>query len=282
MLDMLKMVRKDVPPLKLVLRTNFTMPLNEEVLLSISEAFDELVASMDGTEESHNARRGDGSYEKLMKTLEAYSQLSKSDCAVRKNYTMAELSLASVMRTSDIASSLGDHVRSVARNLGIKRIRFRPILPIGRAEDWDEPPTSEALGGFVDPIDLMKSGFQPVKSCGLGQNLYVEPSGEFFPCYAYHRPHSYLGNVIKDGLESVVVSDKFMSLRRHTVDTNSKCHSCIMRYLCGGACRAWGGEQAQHDLDAPPKECSGLRERAENLYNEALKYLGLMKGLKWT
>lgn len=184
-----------------------------------------------------------------------------------------ELSIATVMRAVDIQGEPGRDVRRLADRLGIRRVRFRPVLPLGRARDWPEPPTSEALSAHADPRDLVVNGFRPVASCGFGQNLYVEPSGAAFPCYAYHPRHAILGNVIGGGLGAVLASPAFRDLGSHTVDTNPRCRECEVRYLCGGACRAWGGEGAQHDLDAPPPECAGLRSRAMILFNAARDYL---------
>jgi uncharacterized protein len=125
----------------------------------------------------------------------------------------------------------------------------------------------------ADPMDLIEDGFHPIASCGLGQNLYVEPSGETFPCYAYHRPHVFLGNAVHMGLLAILHAERFHDLSRHTVDTNPKCVACDLRYLCGGACRAWGGSACQHNLDAPPPECLGLRARAGKLLAAAAAYL---------
>jgi len=91
------------------------------------------------------------------------------------------------MRSAEIQGEPGQSVRELARRLGVRRTRFRPLLPLGRAKDWPEPPTSEALGAHADPMDLIENRFRPVSSCGLGQNLYVEPSGESFACYAAGR-----------------------------------------------------------------------------------------------
>ena len=59
----------------------------------------------------------------------------------------------------------------------------------------------------------------------------------------------------------------------HSVDTNLKCRVCEVRYLCGGACKAWGGEVSESDLDAQPPDCSRLRENAERLLRAAEDYL---------
>lgn len=273
MLSVLTSLRRRISPARLALRSNFTMPLNDSDLALIAGAFDQLIVSVDGGLEEHDLRRGTGTYAKLMVNLEAYAENYNGSTNRSSGLPNAELSLATVLRVSDIRSDTVGQVRMLSACLGVRHTRFRPILPLGRAQDWEEPPTSEALGSHMDPDTIIESGFHPVTSCGIGQNLYIEPSGDSFPCYAYHRHHAYLGNVILNGLETVINSDTFNSLRCHTVDSNHKCRVCEVRYLCGGACRAWGGEEAQRDLDAPPMECYGLRKRAGELYAEAVRYL---------
>ncbi len=273
MLAMLAKARAWTAPMNLVLRTNFALPLDEEDLRRIAAAFDQVVASVDGNQQTHDARRGPGTYTATVRNLEAYNLTIRNPPSALRN--PAELSLACVMRTADIQGEPGLAVRELAQRLGINRIRFRPLLPLGRAANWDEPPVSESLGAHAAPLDLIENGFHPVSSCGLGQNLYVEPSGESFPCYAYHQSHSLLGNVVDRGLAAILQAGPFQELSRHTVDTNSHCRVCAVRYLCGGACRAWSGEACQYDLDAGPAECDGLRSRATMLLGVAIRYLQL-------
>ena len=258
-----------IHPLILVLRTNLALPLSETELREIAGAFHEVVVSIDGDQAAHDARRGAGSYDASVSNMETYGRLAECGSGA------AELSIAAVLRKEEIEGAQGWAVRQLAERLHVRRTRFRPLLPLGRAAEWEEPPQSEALGGYLDPMETIESGFLPVASCGMGQNLYVEPSGESFPCYAFHRRHAYLGNVIANGLAGVIGTERFRDLRRHTVDTNPTCRECDYRYLCGGACRAWGGESAQHDLDAPPGECGGLKQRAVNLFHAAWEYLEL-------
>ena len=269
LLDALYDARSWAAPMNLVLRTNLAMPLSGEELRRIALAVDQVVVSVDGSPETHDARRGTGSYAAAARNLEAYVELAG------EMRSAGELSLATVMRSADIQGEPGEAVRGLAARLGIRRVRFRPLLPLGRAADWDEPPTSEALGAHADPMELIEARFHPVASCGLGQNMYVEPSGDSFPCYAYHQPHAYLGNVLELGLNSVLESPRFQDLSGHTVDTNLKCCTCEVRYLCGGACRAWGGQSTQSNLEAPPPECDSLNRRAAALLAAALQYLAI-------
>jgi uncharacterized protein len=246
LLTMLNRIKPKVGPMNLVLRTNLAMRLTDAEINIIAGAFHQIVASIDGTREAHDQRRGEGSYEATIINMENYQRIAKSIPRA------AELSIATVMPSDQIQRESGRSVMEVALRLGVRRTRFRPLLPLGRAINWKQRPQSEALGAYLDPCRLIENGFTPVATCGIGQNLFVEPSGESFPCYAYHQTHTLLGNVIENGLNSILESERFKDLSRHSVDTNYKCRRCEYRYLCGGACRAWGGDATQRDLDAPP------------------------------
>jgi hypothetical protein len=49
-----------------------------------------------------------------------------------------------------------------------------------------------------------------------------------------------------------------------------------LRYLCGGACRAWNRRPSysQTDLGVPPTDCTALHARARSLLLSALDHLG--------
>jgi hypothetical protein len=66
--------------------------------------------------------------------------------------------------------------------------------------------------------------------------------------------------------------ERFTRLRGCTVDTIEKCRDCELRYLCGGACRAWGNRDETDPNTAPP-ECSHLQKRAYELIEAAQNYL---------
>ena len=251
--------------MRIVLRTNFALPLADDELTAIAGAFDQVVVSIDGTREAHDVRRGTGSYDAALGNMERFQVLALP--------SRAELSLSTVMAMAEVGGAQEIAVRKLAKQLGIRQTRVRPLLPLGRAADWDPAPTLEAVPPRWSAIGQIEEGFWPVSTCGLGQNLYVDPNGEVFPCYAFRRPHTRLGNVLQQGLAAILDSTGCLDLARHSVDTNLKCRQCDVRYLCGGVCKAWGNEVNQRDLDAPPPDCSSLRERAERLLRAAEDYL---------
>jgi len=250
--------------IKLVLRTNLTGDYSDDFLKKLSTSFDQIVVSVDGNEKTHDQRRGMGSYKNMRNNITRYQNLFRETEG-------AELSLSCVMNKDDIKGAPGAAVRELGDELRIKRLRFKPLLPLGRAEEYSNPPVSEAVNAHINPSELLKQKVQAKQSCGLGQNLYIEPSGDSFPCYAYHKPHSLLGNVFKTGLSNIISSAEFQKLGSYDVDHIEKCKTCEYRYLCGGACRAWSGEDGQNKLDAAPIECDGLKNRAREIITEAYK-----------
>jgi uncharacterized protein len=268
MLDALSALRKAVKPLLTVLRTSLVLPADDALLHKISECADQVVVSIDGDEETHDARRGKGSYARTLANLERLAALRGP----------SELSLATVLPLRLLQGQPGDSVRALAKRLGIRRTRFRPILPIGRALESQPDATPDTLWGYLDPSDIVAYGFNPVMSCGIGHNLYVEPDGAAYPCYAWHSPASKIGRINSPpGLAGVIRTPAFQKLRRHNVNTNLRCSKCNLRYLCGGACRAWNRQrpQEQNDLDAPPPDCGPLFQRARQLFEQALEQLDI-------
>ncbi len=253
--------------MKLTLRTNFFGDFAAEFFEMIGAAFDKIVVSIDGTEDMHDDRRGKGTYRKSVANIRQYLELRSA------NSSMSVLGLASILRSDDINGEAGWSVRDLASKLGITRVKFRPILPLGRAANWDEPLMAEGLQQHVSSKEMLESDFHPLTSCGIGQNLYIEPDGKTYPCYAYHRPHTLLGNASEIHLSTILSSDKFRLLQNCTVNTMDKCRDCEYRYLCGGACRAWGDETNQDDLFAAPPNCDHLKKRAEKLVEASFEYL---------
>lgn len=269
-------LRTEVKPLVTVLRTSLAVPLSADLAARIAGAVDKVIVSIDGGEADHDARRGAGCYARTVANLRALVAAEGP----------AEVALTATMSQQGAAGPRGSAVRGLARELGIRRVHFRPLLPLGRAGDAAAELAPEAHWAYLGAKEAVAYGMSPAASCGIGQNLYVEPTGEAFPCYAWCDGDWRLGNVCDaGGLAGVVVGERFRDLATHTVATNQRCRDCAVRYLCGGICRAWAGP-ANADLDAPVA-CGGLQQRGWQLVGAALKQVGVppevwaAAGLPW-
>lgn len=250
----------------LVLRTNLTGTFTDEELLSLADAFDQVVVSIDGNEQTHDARRGAGTYRIAVENCRRYAALT----AGRRK--AGELSLAAVLSAAEINGEPGQSLRRLGDELHVPRVRFRPVLPLGRAAESDELPISECINQHEPVEEILRRPFLPRLSCGIGQNIYICPDGRAYPCYAWQTEHSYLGNVAELGLEAVMNGPLFTRLTGCTVDTMDRCRDCELRYLCGGACRAWGNREEVDPNTAPP-QCDHLQKRIRELLRAAEEYL---------
>ena len=267
LLDALADLRQEVKPMLTVLRTSLALHLHEALLGRLSRSTDQVVVSVDGDRQTHDARRGKGTYDLTVANLRALAGQGGN----------TDISLAAVLPPAQVTGPPGDSVRALAEELGIRRTHFRPLLPLGRAAGPAPGIVPDTLWGHIEPAEMVNRGFTPTASCGIGQNLYIEPDGAAYPCYAWHGERWRLGS-IRDagGLTGILAADAFHALGQHTVDTNRACRECPLRYLCGGACRAWNRRPGhpQTDFDAPPTDCRVLHARARSLLTSALEHLG--------
>jgi uncharacterized protein len=224
----------DLKGMRLILRTSLGFPIQDERLKAVCEAFPEIVVSIDGDEKSHDMRRGAGRYAQAVTNLER----------IRNMGYIGRVGVCTTLPKAQREGPEGKAVTALCERLGIENIRFRSVLPLGRAEG------AQPDEGFLCMDESEKSRpFWPRFTCGLGQNLYVEPDGGAYPCYAWCGPNKRLGNVLSDGLAAVLDSAAFRELSRHDVDTNEKCRVCEVRYLCGGMCKAWVWDKENIDGD---------------------------------
>lgn len=83
------------------MRTNLTGEFSGGDLYALAKDFDQVVVSVDGNEQTHNARRGAGAYANMVGNLERYALVAST---VRG---AAELSLACVMSAEDVNGEPG-------------------------------------------------------------------------------------------------------------------------------------------------------------------------------
>ena len=233
----------DMKGSKLVLRSSFGFDIPTKRMKRICELFDEISVSVDGDRVTHDKRRGAGRYDRTIKNLGAA-------CALR---AAEKLSISTVLEKKQCDGEPGDSVRELASRLKISQVRMRPLRPLGRCSS--APP--EAIDLCSETLDR-QDDFHPRHSCGIGQNLYIEPDGSVFPCYAWCKPDKKLGDLKTEDLETLLSRGELYEYCRHDVDTNEKCRTCEVRYLCGGMCKAWAFDK--ENIDSGDFDCTTRKE----------------------
>lgn len=257
LLDALRDLRQTAKPLQTVLRTNLVYPLNTPLLDRLAHSTDQVVVSVDGDEASHDARRGPGTYAHTVDNLKRLLAANPS----------TQVSITAVLTAEQIGGQAGHAVKALSEELAID-VRFKAVLPLGRGTGLSLTPTY--YSSLDDNMEALVSASRPLATCGLGMNLYIDPHGECYPCYALMGVRNHLGNIWDGGLAAVL--ERNHAYRRVTVDNSQQCRACPLRYLCGGFCRAW---KTADGPDAPPVDCAALYRRAQTVLFGALEILAV-------
>lgn len=185
----------------------------------IAAVFDRVVVSIDGDQASHDARRGQGTYERTVRNLETFSQIASP----------AKLGLWSVLSSEQLHGKEGRSVKELGHRLGAGLIHFDALKPMGSA-CYSECDIISDLPERAEDLRIRPN-------CGLGHILHVEPDGKAYPCYACMAPETMLADLSVEPLAAL--RDKLFAYASVGVDSNEKCSHCEVRYLCGGLCLAY-------------------------------------------
>lgn len=257
LLDVLAELRQRVKPMQTVLRTNLVLDLPPELAERLAHSTDQVVVSVDGDRASHDARRGAGTYDRVVDNLEKLVAVNPT----------TRVGITAVLTAEQMDGREGDAVRTLGDELSVW-VRLRSVLPLGRGANLELAPAF--YSSLEDDAEIVAYSARPVATCGLGMNLYIGPRGESYPCYALLDARHALGNALKDGLQTVLGrNDRY---RQITVDSNVRCHHCALRYLCGGFCRAWCRSLDPNDMSV---DCRALHDRARGLLESALEALDI-------
>jgi uncharacterized protein len=101
------------------------------------------------------------------------------------------------------------------------------------------------VANFDEDINVVRfNDVRTAKQCSyqvdcFRKYLSIEPDGSAYPCPSLKTPESYLGNIYKQSLDSLLNHPfkKILEARRHKI-FNEDCSDCKWRYGCNGGCVA--------------------------------------------
>lgn len=223
--------------------------LNEERINFINEYMDNVVISIDGRKEVHDAvrydRSGRGTYDRIVPLAKKLvSERSNKSYFIRGTYTS---------RNKDFSKD----VMHLAE-LGFKEISVEPVVGSGDGLFIKEQDVSAILneyeelalkylkclregGGFRFyhfNLDLFEGPciYKRITACGAGfEYLAVSPEGHLYPCHQFVGQKGFiLGDVFK-GIDNKKLK---VSFQKNNIFTKEKCKDCWAKLFCSGGCHA--------------------------------------------
>ena len=202
--------------------------------------------SIDGTEKSHNAIRGEGTFSKVINTITKLDKLSIP-------YTVASVvsrkNVSSMMDLSDLLAKF--------KNMQYWTVSYE--MPFGNAS-FDEIMSAEEWNSFVDkmlehvdfrmkvqklfPFDLfikyedkLKAMFadKSYANCGSGRSkIYIYPDLNVYPCTCL--TDFCIGNLREKSLSEIMYSPAAIKFSDYHVADDSICKECEYLKYCKGGC----------------------------------------------
>ncbi len=217
-------------------------------LLGCKKPSIEISISIDGNEQTHDALRGQGTYEKAFNTIKF---LIQNGVCTRLNYCVHSQNLQDI-----------ETILAVAVELGVDAINFDELLLVGRAvsNSLKYAPRKKLYRAlfnaacrdsriesllksshFARTVNQIRNGWRrEYTGIVLGSSLYVASDGDVYGGVdSINNPELCIGNVCQETLTKIyyraLKSTQFAPI---SIDTlNQSCARCPVRYYCGGGCR---------------------------------------------
>ncbi len=231
-LDFAEMVKKSGNIVHIL--TNGTL-IDEKNAERISKVVEMVKISLDGSsEEIHSATRGKNNFERAARAIDLLASL-KTNVIVAMTVTR---------------ENRNDIPKMVSR-FG-SRLALQPLFKAGRGQDKDDLSLTgleyyDALASVdgVAPMGRIARTLESIRGRGVrrcalaDREISISETGDVYPCQLLHAAEFRAGNIRELPLAEIYYeSPVFKRLRSVNVDTLSKCSTCQLRYICGGACRA--------------------------------------------
>ena len=224
--------------------------LNDENIDYLNKEMENVVLSVDGRKEIHNAvrhtRNGNDAYDVILQNaLKMRKARGDKKYYVRGTFTAKNLDFAEdILALNDAGFdqiSVEPVVLPESHPLALKKEHLDRIL--AEYDRFTEEYITRRSDGrwfnfFHFMIDL-EHGACPNKrltGCGAGtEYLAVTPTGDIYPCHQFAGlPDFWIGNVFT-GIEHQEIREKFA---KNCVLNKEHCQKCFAKYYCGGGCAA--------------------------------------------
>ena len=248
--------------------------LDDETIRFFNEEMENVVLSLDGRKEVHDAVRktvnGKGSFDAVIEKIKKFVR-----CRGDKHYYVRGTFTAKNLDFSKDVLFLADEgfdsisVEPVVTDIPELQIREEHLSQIEREYEalCDEYVKREAEGKgfhfFHFNIDLEGGPClsKRVSACGAGNEYFsVVPNGDIYPCNQFAGDRKWrMGNVTEGRLDG----DIRKQFAQSCLFTRKKCGDCFAKFICSGGCNA-NNYHYNGDIDTPYEmTCAMMKKRIE-------------------
>ena len=254
--------------------TTNALLLNEDVIRFFNEEMENVVLSLDGRKEVHDAIRktvnGKGTFDLIIDKIKNFISLrGDKSYYVRGTFTAKNLDFAKdVLFIAD---------------QGVDSISMEPVvteIPDLQITDEHLPAIEKEYENLCDAylqryaegkgfnffhfnVDLEGGPClsKRVSACGAGNEYFsVAPNGDLYPCHQFVGDEKFLMGNVREGIARTDIREQFAT---SCLFTRKKCDGCFAKFICSGGCNA-NNYHYNGDINDPYEvTCGMMKKRIE-------------------
>ena len=254
--------------------TTNALLLNDEIIKFCNEEMENVVLSIDGRKEVHDAIRktvnGKGSFDIVLEKIKKFVKLrGDKHYYVRGTFTAKNLDFSRdvlFLADSGFDSISMEPVVTDLEDLQIKEEHLPAIVREYEtlAEEYLKyEEEGKGFNFFHFNVDLEGGPCleKRVSACGAGNEYFsVVPCGDIYPCHQFAGDSRFkMGNVF----EGVIDADIRKQFAESCLFTREKCEDCFCKFICSGGCSA-NNFHYNGDINTPYEmTCAMMKKRVE-------------------
>ncbi len=254
--------------------TTNALLLNDEVIEFFNAEMENVVLSLDGRPEVHDAIRksinGKGTYALIIDKIKKFVQLrGDKSYYVRGTFTAKNLDFG-----KDVLFIADQGFDSISMEPVVTEIEDLQIKEehLPRIKEEYEHLCDEYLKRYAEGkgfnffhfnVDLEGGPClsKRVSACGAGNEYFsVLPNGDLYPCHQFASDKDFYMGDVWQGIVKPEIREKF---KNSCLFTRKKCENCFAKFICSGGCSA-NNYHYCGDIDTPYEmTCEMMKKRIE-------------------
>ena len=220
--------------------------LNDEVTEFCNREISNVVLSLDGRPEIHDARRktpsGGGSYDLIVPRFKRFAELRNGSYYIRGTYTSQNKDfLSDILHIADLGftelamepavSVEGDPLGLTENDLPELFAQYELLAQIMAKRRRDGNPFT--FYHYTLNLEDGPCAYKRARGCGSGTEYFaVTPEGTLYPCHQLVGEADFIAGNLLDGVKRGYV------FRRAGINAHPECRDCWAKLYCSGGCAA--------------------------------------------